>query len=319
MNKSHDRHPAPRIPSGPKRNIPGGLWVKCPVCEHMLYAKELAQSQRVCQYCQHHFPLPARERIALLVDPDSFRETDSSLSSVDTLHFHGAKSYEDRLAHYQQKTGLCDAVICGTGRIHQKAVSLAVMDFQFLGGSMGSVVGEKITRAIERGTRARQPVLIVSASGGARMYEGMLSLLQLAKTSAALVRLKRAGMPFLSILTNPTMAGVTASFASLGDIILAEPKAMIGFAGARVIRETTHQELPNGFQTAEFLYEKGLIDQIVHRHRLRAVITSFLDYLAPAVPKTIDNHSSTRVDRPGRRPNSAADGSRAGVPPAKPG
>ncbi|VVM08335.1 acetyl-CoA carboxylase, carboxyltransferase subunit beta [Methylacidimicrobium tartarophylax] len=282
MNKNHDRHRAPRIPSGPKRDIPEGLWMKCPECEHILYIKELDQNQKVCKHCQHHFALPARERIALLLDPDSFRETDSSLSSVDTLRFQGVKSYADRLAHYREKSSLSDAVICGAGRIEGKPISLALMDFQFLGGSMGSVAGEKITRTIERGTRERQPVVIVSASGGARMYEGMLSLLQMAKTSAALVRLKRARVPFLSILTNPTMAGVTASFASLGDIILAEPKAMIGFAGARVIRETTHQELPKGFQTAEFLYEKGLIDQIVHRHRLRAVISSFLDYLAPA-------------------------------------
>ncbi|MGD9897151.1 MAG: acetyl-CoA carboxylase, carboxyltransferase subunit beta [Candidatus Methylacidiphilaceae bacterium] len=281
MTKSHDRHRTPRIPSGPKRDIPEGLWEKCPKCEQMLYTKELDHDQRVCKHCQHHFPLPARERIALLLDSGSFTETDSSLRSIDTLHFHGVKSYADRLAHYQEKTGLCEAVVSGVGRIEGKAISLAVMDFQFLGGSMGSVVGEKITRAIERGADERKPVVIVSASGGARMYEGALSLMQMAKTSAALVRLKRARMPFLSILTNPTMAGVTASFASLGDIILAEPNAMIGFAGARVIRETTHQELPKGFQTAEFLYEKGLIDQIVHRHRLRAVISTFLDYLAP--------------------------------------
>ncbi len=282
MNKSHDRHRAPRIPSGPKRDIPEGLWEKCPQCEQMLYTKELEQNQRVCKHCQHHFPLSARERITLLLDPGSFAEADADLLSVDTLCFQGVRSYADRLAHYQKKSGLSDAVICGMGRIEGKPISLAVMDFQFLGGSMGSVVGEKITRAIERGVREKKPVVIVSASGGARMYEGMLSLLQMAKTSAALVRLKRARMPFLSILTNPTMAGVTASFASLGDIILAEPRAMIGFAGARVIRETTHQELPKGFQTAEFLYEKGLIDQIVHRHRLRAMISTFLDYLAPA-------------------------------------
>lgn len=282
MNKSHNPHPAPRIPSGPKRDIPEGLWVKCPDCERMLYTKELDQNQRVCKHCHHHFPLSARERIALLVDPGSFQEADAGLLSVDTLRFQGVRSYADRLAHYRKKSGLSDAVISGVGRIAGKPVSLAVMDFQFLGGSMGSVVGEKITRAIERGAREKMPVIIVSASGGARMYEGMLSLLQMAKTSAALGRLKRARMPFLSVLTNPTMAGVTASFASLGDIILAEPRAMIGFAGARVIRETTHQELPKGFQTAEFLYEKGLIDQIVHRHRLRAVISSFLDYLAPA-------------------------------------
>ncbi|VVM06744.1 acetyl-CoA carboxylase carboxyl transferase subunit beta [Methylacidimicrobium cyclopophantes] len=282
MNKSHDRTRAPRIPSGPKREIPKGLWMKCPQCEQILYTKELEQNQRVCKHCQHHFPLPARERILLLTDPGSFTECDSSLSSVDPLGFQGVRSYADRLAHYRKESDLTEAVISGVGRIEGRAISLAVMDFQFLGGSMGSVVGEKITRAIERGARERLPVVIVSASGGARMYEGMLSLLQMAKTSAALVPLREARMPYLSILTNPTMAGVTASFASLGDIILAEPRAMIGFAGARVIRETTHQELPKGFQTAEFLYEKGLIDQIVHRHRLRSVISAFLSYLAPS-------------------------------------
>jgi acetyl-CoA carboxylase carboxyl transferase subunit beta len=198
------------------------------------------------------------------------------------LNFKGVASYGDRLKSYQEKTGMNDAVLTGTGKIENWTVELAVMDFSFLAATMGSVVGEKITRLIERATGDRKPVIIVSASGGARMYEGMLSLMQMAKTSGALARHAEAGLPYVSVLTHPTTAGVMASFASLGDIILAEPKCMIGFAGPRVIKETTHQELPAGFQTAEFLQEHGFIDQIVHRKQLRTTLVSLLNYLKPS-------------------------------------
>ncbi len=276
----HEATEAILIPSGEsKLEIPDGLWTKCPQCREMLYTKELTENLEVCKHCGNHFPIGAHARIASLLDPDSFVEYDASLSPIDTLKFTGAKSYSDQIAKYQEKTGLKDAVVSGLGTIEERKVSLAVMDFSFLGGSMGSVVGEKITRAIERATEEKIPVIVVCASGGARMYEGMLSLMQMAKTSAALARHGEARLPFLSILTNPTMAGVTASFASLGDLIIAEPKAMVGFAGARVIKETTRQELPKGFQTAEFLLDRGLIDMIVARHQLRASIATVLRHL----------------------------------------
>ncbi|TFE65488.1 acetyl-CoA carboxylase subunit beta [Methylacidiphilum sp. Yel] len=270
----------PQIPSGDKvLDIPEGLWTKCPSCSRFLYNKELQLNQSVCQYCQHHFPLQAMERISFLADPQSFVEYDHNLLSVDVLGFSGEKSYEERLRYYQEKTGLNEAVVCGKCTIGSIPVFISVMDFNFLGGSMGSVVGEKITRTIERSLSERIPLIIISASGGARMYEGMISLMQMAKTSAALQRLSQAGIPYISILTNPTMAGVTASFASLGDIIIAEPKAMIGFAGSRVIKETTQQELPQGFQTSEFLLEKGLIDKIIHRKDLRSSLKELLYFL----------------------------------------
>jgi acetyl-CoA carboxylase carboxyl transferase subunit beta len=221
----------------------------------------------------------ASERITLLVDEGSFRETDASMSAVDPLGFKGVASYEERLATYRKKTGLVDAVITGSGAMGGIPVGLAVMDFSFLAATMGSVVGEKITRIIEASTKAKRPVIIVCASGGARMYEGMLSLMQMAKTSGALARHAEAGLPYIAVLTNPTTAGVMASFATLGDITLAEPKAMIGFAGPRVIRETTHQELPSGFQTAEFLLEHGLIDEIVSRPKMRETIITILGNL----------------------------------------
>ena len=276
----HESTEAILIPTGDsKLEIPNGLWTKCPDCKEMLYAKELTANLEVCRHCNHHFPIGARARIASLVDPESFTEYDDSLSPVDTLKFTGAKSYTDQIKKYQEKTGLKDAVLSGIGTIEEKKISLAVMDFSFLGGSMGSVVGEKITRAIERATAEKIPVIVVCASGGARMYEGMLSLMQMAKTSAALARHGEARLPFLAILTNPTMAGVTASFASLGDLIIAEPKAMVGFAGARVIKETTRQELPKGFQTSEFLLDRGLIDMIVGRHQLRSSISTVLRHM----------------------------------------
>ena len=263
-----------------KREIPQGLWQKCPGCGQVVHEIELAQNQRVCPRCDYHFSQSAKERIENLLDPESFVECDSGLRSVDTLQFQGVASYKDRLKKYQDATGLVDAVLSGYGMLEGYKVAIAVMDFTFLAATMGSVVGERITRTIEYGTANRCAVIIVSASGGARMYEGMLSLMQMAKTSGALARHASERLPYISVLTNPTTAGVMASFASLGDVILAEPKSMIGFAGPRVIKETTHQDLPESFQTAEFLEEHGLIDRIVHRKKLRSEIAQFLGYFS---------------------------------------
>jgi len=261
-------------------DIPQGLFQKCPGCKEVVHEIELAQNQRVCPRCDYHFSQSAKERIENLLDPESFVERDANLRSVDTLRFQGMATYKDRLKKYQDATGLTDAVLSGHGMIEGYKVAVAVMDFSFLAATMGSVVGERITRTIEYGTANRCAVIIVSASGGARMYEGMLSLMQMAKTSGALARHACERLPYISVLTNPTTAGVMASFASLGDVILAEPKSMIGFAGPRVIKETTHQDLPEGFQTAEFLEEHGLIDQIVHRKKMRAQISQFLSYFS---------------------------------------
>ena len=263
-------------------DIPEGLFQKCPGCNEVVHEIELAENQRVCPHCDYHFAQSAKERIESLLDTGSFVEMDGSLHSVDSLRFQGMATYKDRLKKYQESTGLIDAVLSGYGTLEGIRVAIAVMDFAFLAATMGSVVGERITRAIEYATAERIPIIIISASGGARMYEGMLSLMQMAKTSGALARHAEARLPYISILTNPTTAGVMASYASLGDIIMAEPKSMIGFAGPRVIRETTHQDLPKGFQTAEFLEERGLIDQIVHRRKLRPKIAEFLRFLGPA-------------------------------------
>jgi len=259
--------------------MPEGLWTKCSGCSEMVNNIALEENLKVCPSCGHHFSMGAAERIALLIDEGTFEETDASMSAVDPLGFKGVATYEDRLATYRAKTGLIDAVITGSGAMGGIPVGLAVMDFSFLAATMGSVVGEKITRIIEASTKAKRPVIIVCASGGARMYEGMLSLMQMAKTSGALARHAEAGLPYIAVLTNPTTAGVMASFATLGDIALAEPKAMIGFAGPRVIKETTHQELPAGFQTAEFLLEHGLIDEIVPRAQMRDTIITILGNL----------------------------------------
>jgi acetyl-CoA carboxylase carboxyl transferase subunit beta len=274
--------PALKLPTNKKRDMPEGLWQKCPECGEVIHNLELVKNLKVCPNCDYHFTMLGRERADSLLDPGTFEEFDSNMTSVDVLNFKGVASYGDRLKSYQEKTGMKDAVLTGTGKLENRTVEIAVMDFSFLAATMGSVVGEKITRLIERGSRDRKPVIIVSASGGARMYEGMLSLMQMAKTSGALARHAEAGLPYVSVLTHPTTAGVMASFASLGDIILAEPKCMIGFAGPRVIKETTHQELPAGFQTAEFLQEHGFIDQIVHRKQLRMTLVSLLNYLTPS-------------------------------------
>jgi acetyl-CoA carboxylase carboxyl transferase subunit beta len=262
-----------------KREMPEGLWTKCPGCSEMVHHLAIEENLRLCPRCDYHFSMSARERIATLLDEGSFEESDEAMSALDPLGFKGVATYAERLETYRKKTGLVDAVITGSGLMGGVAVGLAVMDFSFLAATMGSVVGEKITRAIEASTKAKRPVIIVCASGGARMYEGMFSLMQMAKTSGALARHSEAGLPYLAVLTNPTTAGVMASFATLGDITLAEPKSMIGFAGPRVIRETTHQELPEGFQTAEFLLEHGLIDEIVSRSKLRETLIAILGNL----------------------------------------
>lgn len=275
------KRPSLKFSSKRKREMPEGLWTKCPGCGEMIHHLALEENLRVCPRCEHHFAFSARERITSLVDEGSFREQDALMASVDALKFKGVATYEERLRTYQKKTGLIDAVMTGHAQIDGRPFGIAAMDFQFLAATMGSVVGEKITRMIEESTSAGEPVIIVAASGGARMYEGMLSLMQLAKTSGALARHSEARLPYISVLTNPTTAGVMASFATLGDIILAEPKSMIGFAGPRVIRETTHQELPAGFQTAEFLLDHGLIDEIVPRSRLRGTLIALLNTLMP--------------------------------------
>lgn len=274
------KKPTLKAPSRKKRDIPQGLFQKCPGCNEVVSEIELNENQRVCPRCDYHFGLSAKDRIDNLLDSQTFVEMDADLKSIDTLRFQGMASYKDRLKNYQERTGLTDAVISGHGMIDGYKVAIAVMDFGFLAATMGSVVGERITRVIEYGTDEHAAVIIVSASGGARMYEGMLSLMQMAKTSGALARHAEARLPYISVLTNPTTAGVMASFASLGDVIVAEPKSMIGFAGPRVIKETTHQDLPKGFQTAEFLEEHGLVDMIVHRKKMRDTISQLLGYFS---------------------------------------
>jgi len=263
-----------------KRDMPEGLWFKCPECGALVYDKEFDDNLKVCPKCEHHCPIGARERIHSLVETCSFEEMDADLESVDILKFTGVASYQSKLAANRKKSPLLkDAVVTGIGLIGPHRVALGVMDFSFLGGSMGSVVGEKLTRLIEAGTDRGIPVIIISASGGARMYEGMFSLMQMAKTCGALAYHARMKLPYISILTHPTYAGVIASFATVGDLIIAEPKAEIGFAGARVIKDTTQAELPPGFQTAEFLQAHGLIDAIIPRRDMKAKLITFLDFM----------------------------------------
>jgi acetyl-CoA carboxylase carboxyl transferase subunit beta len=269
----------PKLASKPrKRDIPEGLWTKCPKCGTMVFDKELDENLKVCSHCQHHFPIGARERINSLVETCTFEEMDAKMTSVDVLNFTGVASYASKLESYQKSTGLKDAVITGICKIGDHRAALGVMDFSFLGGSMGSVVGEKLTRLIERATEKALPLIIISTSGGARMYEGMFSLMQMAKTSGALAYHAKARLPYISVLTHPTTAGVMASYASLGDLIIAEPGAMIGFAGPRVIKDTTQAELPPGFQTAEFLLDHGLIDAIIPRKEMKSQLVTYLDF-----------------------------------------
>ena len=268
-----DFHQAPHQ----KRDIPEGLWTKCPTCGTMLFDKELDENLKVCPKCQHHFPIGSRERIHSLVETCTFEEMDAEMSSVDVINFAG---YRGKLDRDRKNTMLKDAVVTGICKIGAHRVALGVMDFGFMGGSMGSVVGEKLTRLIERATEGGWPVIIISTSGGARMQEGMFSLMQMAKTSAALAYHAQHRLPYLSVLTNNSYGGVMASYAALGDLILAEPAAMIGFAGPRVIKDTTHADLPPGFQTAEFLVEHGLIDATVPRKEMKDQLIRYLDYFA---------------------------------------
>jgi len=264
-----------------KKDIPDGLWTKCEGCSEALYNKTLEENFKVCPKCNYHFTLGAYERISTLLDKDTFQEYDEDMKPADPLEFRGPKTYRDKISQDQLATGLKEAAVTGEGLLDNKKIIIAVTDSRFIMGSMGSVVGEKITRAIESATKEKISLIIVSGSGGgARMYEGMFSLMQMAKTSAALYYYHRAKLPYISVLTNPTMAGVMASFAGLGDIIIAEPKALIGFTGPRVIEQTIRQKLPAGFQRSEFLLEHGLIDMIVHRKNLKDTLGQLLDYLS---------------------------------------
>lgn len=263
-----------------KRDMPEGLWHKCPECAEVIHNLALTENQRVCPKCDYHFTQSVRDRMAHLLDADTFQEHDANMISVDPLGFKGASTYKDRLKTHEKKTGLKDAVVSGFGTIEGQKVAIALMDFDFMGASMGSVSGEKLVRSIEFATANKLPLIIVSASGGARMYEGIFSLMQMGKTCGALALHSKANLPYISVLTHPTFGGVSASFATVGDINIAEPKAMVGFAGPRVVRETTHQDLPPGFQTSEFLEEHGLVDLIVHRRKMRSVIADLLKYLA---------------------------------------
>ena len=263
-----------------KKEIPDGLWTKCEGCSEALYNKTLEENLKVCPKCNYHFALGAYERINTLLDKDTFQEYDKDMLPADPLEFKGPKIYAEKISQDQLATGLKEAAVTGEGLLDNKKIIIGVTDSRFIMGSMGSVVGEKITRAIETATKEKLPLIIVSGSGGgARMYEGMFSLMQMAKTSAALYYHHKVKLPYISILTNPTMAGVMASFAGLGDIIIAEPKALIGFAGPRVIKDTIRQTLPPGFQRSEFLLEHGLIDMIVHRKNLKPTLSQLLDYL----------------------------------------
>ncbi|MBI3251732.1 MAG: acetyl-CoA carboxylase carboxyltransferase subunit beta [Candidatus Omnitrophica bacterium] len=265
-----------------RRDMPGGLWTKCDDCGEIIYNKTLEEDFKICPKCDTHFTLSAHERVAQLIDEGTFRETDKSLCASDPIKFRGPKSYVAKLKEDQDATGLTDAVVTGEGFLSGRRILIGVTDSRFIMGSMGSVVGEKLTRTIEQATERKLPLVIVSGSGGgARMYEGMFSLMQMAKTSQALAKHHEAGHLFISVLTNPTMAGIMASFASLGDLILAEPRALIGFTGPRVIEQTIRQRLPEGFQTSEFLLEHGMIDKIVHRKQLKASLHQFIDSLCP--------------------------------------
>jgi acetyl-CoA carboxylase carboxyl transferase subunit beta len=262
-----------------RSSVPEGLWVKCDGCKEIIYTKELERNLRICPKCGHHFRIDAPARLQLLLDEPQPRELFAGVSPADPLAFKDSKRYADRLKVYQQALGTRDAVIVVDGHVEEIPVVVAVMDYRFMGGSMGSVVGEKIARAAEEALRKKRPLIVVSASGGARMQEGILSLMQMAKISAALARLRDAGLPYLSILTDPTTGGVTASFAMLGDLNIAEPGALIGFAGPRVIEQTIRQSLPEGFQTSEFLLEKGFLDLIVKRPEMKETVARCLRHL----------------------------------------
>ena len=263
-----------------KKEIPDGIWAKCDSCREIIYVRELEKNLWVCSRCDYHFRIKSRDYINLLLDEGELEEHDRDLIASDPLKFKDSKRYPDRTRDSRKKTSLNDAIVTGIGKVDGKEISFGVMDFGFIGGSMGSVVGEKVARAIERSIERRIPLVIVSCSGGARMQEGILSLMQMAKTSALLARLYEMNIPYISVLTNPTTAGVMASYASLGDVIIAEPKALLGFAGPRVIQQTIKQELPPGFQSSEFFLEHGFLDIIVHRRDLKKNISLLLGYLS---------------------------------------
>ncbi len=262
-----------------KKDIPDGIWTKCPACQSPAYNKSLKDNLKVCPKCDYHFSMNSLERIKILIDEGTFEEHDKDMISGDPLQFKGPKTYKEKIVSDQKKTGLKDALITGIGQLRQNEIAIAVTDSRFIMGSMGSVVGEKITRIVEFATNKKLPLIIVSGSGGgARMYEGIYSLMQMAKTCSALSRHHEAGLLYISLLTNPTMAGVMASFAGIGDVIIAEPKALIGFTGPRVIQQTIRQKLPDGFQRSEFLLAHGLVDQIVHRKNLKDRIDLIVNY-----------------------------------------
>ncbi|MGA3186268.1 MAG: acetyl-CoA carboxylase, carboxyltransferase subunit beta [Bryobacteraceae bacterium] len=261
-----------------KRVRTEGLWLKCESCGQIIWKKTLDENMQVCPKCEHHFRIDARARLAMLFDDGAYEELDSELVSTDPLNFEDSKTYANRLEGMQKATGMSDALISGVGTLEGRPVQICAMELKFIGGSMGAVVGEKITRAIERGMKKREPVIIISASGGARMQEGAISLMQLAKISSALMRLDEARVPYISILTDPTTGGVTASFAMLGDLNIAEPGALIGFAGPRVIEQTIRQKLPTGFQTSEFLLDHGFLDAVVKRSEMKSYIAQSLNF-----------------------------------------
>ncbi len=259
-----------------------GIFVKCPECENALYKRELTESYQVCTHCDYHFRFPARERLDSIFDDGKYEKLDEEVMSADPLEFVDTKPYKDRIEQAKESSGLPEAIVSGSGKVGGHLVYAGAMDMSFIGGSMGSAVGEKITRLIERALENRGAVIIFSASGGARMQEGTLSLMQMAKISAALAMLHDARLPFISVLTDPTTGGVTASFAMLGDVILAEPKALIGFAGPRVIEQTIRQKLPKGFQRSEFLLEHGMVDQVVDRRKMKETLVRMLDFMMHA-------------------------------------
>jgi acetyl-CoA carboxylase carboxyl transferase subunit beta len=274
-----NREKAPMGKGGQRTDTPDGLWERCTKCSEIILREDYAANQHVCPKCSHHYYIPALERIRHFLDPNSFQEHDHDLISPDPLKFNDTKPYDKRLKDLFARTGKYDAIITGSGVLNGMKVEVGVFDFEFLGGSMGSVVGEKISRLYMRSVTSRNPAIIFSSSGGARMQEGILSLMQMAKTCAALAKLREAGVPFISVLTHPTTGGVAASFATLGDLNIGEPNALIGFAGPRVIQQTIREKLPEGFQRSEYLLEHGMLDMICHRDTLRPTITQVLRIL----------------------------------------
>jgi acetyl-CoA carboxylase carboxyl transferase subunit beta len=284
--------------------MPEGLWEKCGNCKEIIYKKEILRNHKVCPKCNYHFRISARERLESLLDGGVWEELDQNIRPVDALGFQDQKPYKQRLADYQERTGLADAVVNARGKLKGYDVLIAAMEYSFMGGSMGSVVGEKITRACERALREHIPLIVVSCSGGARMQEGALSLMQMAKISSMIARLHEASVPYISVLTDPTTGGVTASFAMLGDLNIAEPRALIGFAGPRVIEQTIRQKLPEGFQRSEFLLEKGMIDMIVERVEMKATLARCLRFLVAEAPEsgTVDESSPQETQVPSSIP-----------------